>query len=165
MKKSNLLFAVMFGLSSTAAFAVKVGVVDVRKALAESKKALEARAQLDKEAAAKREKLQTEQGELAKIQDELRKNKALSAKAKQDKETDLQKKIMAFQENAKKAEAEMAQREAELTKGFLEGLRSTAEEIGKKRDFDMVIDASALFFAESRSDITTDVMKAYDDKK
>jgi len=178
LKKSSLL-AVALGVlvSSASAADLKVGTVDLQKALTEVKKGKEAKSTLEKEFNEKKKKIEDEQNALKKAQEELEKaakNVALSQSAREKKVADFQRRAQAFQELVQRSQGEMQQREVELTKPIVDGLRAIVPEVAKKKKMSLVFEGNStgptgvssnpLLFAEEKTDLTEDVIKAYDAK-
>lgn len=182
-KKLSLLSAGLCGAlliaNAVQAADIKVATVDVQKALQEVKKGRDAKTALEGEFNAKKKKIEDEQNALKKTQEDLEKatkNVALSQPAREKKVADFQRRAQAFQELVQRSQGEMQQREVELTKPIIEGIRSVVTEVAKKRKIAMVFEANSaapnsggvasnpLLYAEDKSDITQDVINAYDEK-
>jgi outer membrane protein len=182
-KKLSFISAGFFGVLfvSSVAFAsdIKVGTVDVQKALQEVKKGRDAKSTLETEFNAKKKKIEEEQTSLKKGQEDLEKaakNVALSQGARDKKMADFQKRAQAFQELVQRSQMEMQQREVDLTKPIIEGIRVLVAEVAKKKKIGLVFEANSaapnsggvssnpLLYAEEKVDLTDDVIKSYDDK-
>lgn len=181
MKKQLSLFGIIlataFAASAVKASEIKVGTVDLQKALQEVKAGRDARFKLEKEFNEKKKKIEEEQAGLKKTQEELEKmskNVALSASAKEKKVADFQKRAAAFQDLVQRSQGEMQQREVELTKPIIDGLRSTVPDVAKSKKMDLVFEANSvgptgvssnpLLFAQEKTDLTDEVIKVYDEK-
>jgi outer membrane protein len=168
---------VMMGTATVQASGLKVGTVDLQKALQEVKKGKDARSTLEKEFNERKSKIEAEQTTLKKAQADLEKlanNVTLSQSAKEKKVAEFQKKAAAFQELVQRSQMEMQTREAELTRPIIEGLRGLVAEVAKNKKMDLVFEANSvgptgvasnpLLFAEEKADLTPDVIKAFDSK-
>lgn len=178
MKK--ILCLVMFNIgvvAVTPASEIKVGTVDLQKALQEVKKGKNARSTLEKEFNDRKAKIEVEQNALKKIQEELEKvskNVALSQASKDKKIGDFQKRAAAFQELVQRAQMEMQGREAELTRPIIDGLRAIVPEVAKAKKVDLAFEGNSagptgvssnpLLYAPEKVDLTSDVIKAFDEK-
>lgn len=162
---------------SVCASSLKVGTVDLQKALQEVKKGKDAKSTLEKEFNERKAKIEAEQSTLKKTQADLEKlasNVTLSQSAKDKKIAEFQKKAAAFQELVQRSQMEMQAREVELTRPIVEGLRGLVSEVAKNKKMDLVFEANSvgptgvasnpLLFAEEKVDLTPDVIKAYDSK-
>jgi outer membrane protein len=155
-------------LFASPAFALKVGVVNLQRALQESKQGQGARASLEKEFTEKRDKIEAERTALQKASEEFQKKSAvLAEKARQKQGGELQQRMAAFQELVQKSQSDIQGREAQLTKPILDGLRGMVADVAKKKDVELVVEETSgvLLYADKRVDLTDDVIKAYDAKK
>ena len=163
-----LIPSVALALASTAAqAAVKVGTVDLQKALQTVKKGKAAKAELEKEFQEKKKKIDAEQENIRKLSEEFQKKTlVLSEKARAEKGAQIQQKIGAWQELVQKSQAEMSGREADMTRPILEGLKNIGADVAKKKNLEMLFEqnSSGLIFAADKTDVTDDVIKAYDEK-
>lgn len=143
----------------------KVGIVNMQKALTESKKGKAAKAALEKEVEEKRKKVEADRAEIQKASEEFQKKSAvMSEKARTQKGTELQTKIAAFQELMQKSQAEVQAREAELTKPIIDGIKAVIPDIAKKNKVELAFEenTSGLLFTAEKVDLTDEVIKAYD---
>ncbi|MBS1984079.1 MAG: OmpH family outer membrane protein [Bdellovibrionales bacterium] len=152
---------------SANAFAMKVGIVNLQRALQETKKGKSAKATLEKEVEEKKKKIDTERSALQKATEEFQKKSAvMSEKARNQKGMEMQQKIAQFQEFVQKSQQEVQGRDSELTKPVLDGLRATVADIAKKHKVDLVFEenTSGMLYSEEKVDLTDDLIKAYDNK-
>lgn len=168
MKTTRLLVAVsLLSLSSAPAWALKVGVVNMQRALQESKKGRAAKSSLEKEVEDKRKKIDGERSAIQKASEEFQKKSAvMSEKARTQKGTELQQKVAALQELMQKAQFDVQNRERELTAPILEALKGIVPDIAKKHKAELVLEESAggFLYSSDKVDLTEEVIKAYDDK-
>jgi outer membrane protein len=154
---------------------LKVGTVDMIRALNEVKKGKSAQSVLDKEVAAKKKKFEGDQANLRKLGEDFQKKSAvMSEKARTEKGMELQQKMGELQQSAQQAQIELESRRVELTKPILEGLRALVPEVARKRNLELVFDASSinpggpsmgtLVYAVDQTDITEELIKLYDEK-
>ncbi len=165
-KISSIVITLALSMVSFAAQAMKVGTVDLQKALQESKKGKSAKASIEKEFDIKKKKIDAEHASIQKLSEEFQKKSlVMSEKARSEKGMEIQQKMGAWQELVQKSQTEFQERQLELTRPILEGLRSTTAELAKKKSLDMVYEVnSGLLFAAEASDMTSDLIKAYDEK-
>jgi outer membrane protein len=166
LRSSFLILALSLG-AFTAEAAIKVGVADLQKALQTVKKGKNAKSSLEKEFQDKKKKIDAEQDNIRKLSEDFQKKSlALSEKARAEKGMEIQQKIAAWQELVQKSQGEMQAREAEMTRPILESLRGIAAEIAKKKNLELMFEAnsSGLLFAADKTDVTEELIKAYDEK-
>lgn len=155
-----LLASVAFGADKP----VKIGYIDLQKALNESDTGKEAKSTFNKRVEELQKVLNDKQNELKKLQDDLEKQKGLlTAEARGEKEKVYQQKLKDVQRFAKDSQEELQQKDAELTKKILKDLRDTIKKIGSEEGYTIILemgDAFVLYAAEG-VEITDKVIKAY----
>lgn len=165
---SSITFLTTLALAGVSAeAAVKVGTVDLQKALQTVKKGKSAKAALEKEFQEKKKKIDMEQASIRKMSEEFQKKSlVLSEKARNEKGAEIQQKIAAWQELVQKSQQDMQGREAEMTRPILEGLRVLSGDLAKKKSLELMFEAnsSGLLYAADKSDVTDELIKAYDEK-
>ena len=146
---------------------VKVGLVDLQKALQEVKKGRSAKSSLEKEFQEKKKKIEAEQSAIKKDSDEFQKKSSLMAeKARVEKGTKIQQRMSAWQELVQKSQIDIQGREAELTRPILDGLRAMIPDLARKKKLDLVVEQNTggLLYAVDKSDLTEELIRAYDEK-
>lgn len=169
MKK--ILFVVSMVLYATTAFAsgpVKIGYVDLQKALNESEAGKEAKAAFNKRVEELQKTLDEKQNELKKLQEEMEKQKGLlTSEAKTEKEKVYQQKIKDVQRFAKDSQEELQQKDSEFTRKILKDLREIIKKIGTDDGYTLIIEKGEAFvlYAAEGVEITEKVIKAYNKMK
>ncbi len=167
MKRFYAFFIVsLVAFAPATSMALKIGTVDLQKALQESKKGKAAKSNLEKEFEARKKKIDAEQDSIRKESEDFqKKSMVLSEKARAEKGMQLQARMGAWQELVQKSQGEIQQKEVEMTKPIIEGLRELTNDLAKKKDVELVYEANAgLLYAKDRVDLTPDLIKAYDEK-
>lgn len=154
-------------LLSSQAFAVKMGKVDVQKVLVTIKESEKIRTKLKKEFDKKQAEIRKEEEVLVKARKDFEKQAMVmndSAKAKKSQE--LQQKFMGLQQKMQKYQGEMQQMEQKFKAPILKKIRTIVEEVSKKKGLDFTYEAGTtpLLYVKSVTDLTSDVIKAYDKK-
>ncbi len=166
--KTSFLMLALFSLSAHAAdAALKVAYVDLQKALQTVDAGKTAKAQLEKDVAAKRAELEKAQASLQQEAEQFEKKSAiLNDSAKQAKQQELQKRFMEFQKNASESQADLQKRERELTKPLIDELRAIIEGIGKEKGYQLIVEKNegAVLYAEAGSDLTEQVVEKFNSK-
>lgn len=145
----------------------RIGLVDMQKALQTVDAGKKAKAQLEKEFNQKKKELQTEEASLKKIGEEFRKQSlVLSDEARAKKQSEIQEKIMRFQETTQKAQVEIQQKEQELTQPILVKLRAMISEIAKKKGYNVILEKNenTVLFSEDKDDLTAEVVSSFNKK-
>ena len=147
--------------------ALGVGVVNFQRALQEVKKGKTARASLEKEVTKRRTKVEKLQKEVQKLNETFQKKVSiLSEKARNEEGMKIQKKMGELQMLQQQSQMELQQKELELTKPIIDGLRALIPELSRKRKLDFVFEGSAgvLLYSKTQTDITEELIALYDDK-
>jgi outer membrane protein len=164
-----ILAAVLLAAPAARADEFKLGTVDLQRALNEcdaGKKAKEDfKTQVDKLQA----ELAKQKGEIEKIKDDVeKKGMVLKDDERKNIERDYQKKLRDFQRTYKDSQAELQQRDNELTSEILRELQEVIAEYGAKQNYTLVLEASntgAVLFGSRSVDITDQVIQEYNTKR
>ncbi len=167
MFKKVMMTAALMMTVSHADAAVKVGVVDMQRALRSTKRGKTAQSKLEKDLGAEKTKLEKEQEKFQKdAQAFQQKAEMLSEKARAEQGGALQQRMTDIQQRAQKFQFDAQRRQNEAIEPIVKGLREAATRVGSKRKMDIVIDdtGEAILYAEDKTDLTEEVIKAYDEK-
>lgn len=171
MKRRILWWCLAAGLLGSApvlaADGVKIGYVDVRAALLESKSGKQHKADMDAFIKGKQAELKKEEDKLKSLQQSLEKEMlTLSEAQKQDKQRGFQEKVQAFQKSAQEAERTLRQKDSEYTSKSLEEIRKVITEVAKEEKVGLVLGKSetSVLYAEDGMDLTPKVIQKYDSR-
>lgn len=152
-----------FGAMAHAA-EIKIGYVDMQRALNESKAGKQAKVVMESEY----QKFQTE---IARRQKQLqdtqltlqRQGLMLSENARKEKEREYQNKLKEFKRWGEDRQAELKQKEMELTKTTLEGLAATVRKLGEEEKFTVILEKNEaiLLYASKAVDLTDRVIQIF----
>src|SRR3954471_1178808 len=164
MRRLFLALPLLFAVPARAQ-AMKIGYVDVQRAVQEGEEGKAARARLQHE-------LQQKQADIAKKRAELEKMKAdydkqapvLSDDAKRKRQEDLQKAFVDAQNAAGQMQEELSGKEQEAMQGISKRLLQIVAEVSERENFNFVIDKNALLYAPAASDITNEVVRRYNER-
>ena len=153
-------------LVSVASAEVKIGMVDLNRALQETKAGKTAKSGLEKEIQSKQKKVEDKQKDFEKLRSEYqKKSMVLGAEARGEKEAELQQKAMEIQKMMQEYDVAMRQKEASVTKPIIDGLRELLPEISRSRKVDMVVEKNAgVLYAVDVTDMTEELIREYDKK-
>lgn len=155
------------GSSTVIAAEINVGLVNFQKALQETSRGKNAKASLEKEVESRRKEIEKIQTEVQKMNEDFQKKApVLSEKARVEQSTKIQQRIGQMQELQQKSTAELQQKEGELTRPIIEGLRALIPELSRKRKLDLVFEGSSgvLLYSTNQTDITEELIRLYDEK-
>lgn len=165
MKKLLMLLSLIFSLGAFAN--IKVGIVSVQKVINEIKEGKKVTKELESSFKKKQKQLSAEEEKIKKLQQDFKKQVVvLSDKAKRTKEKEIGEMIMALKEKTVGYQREMTAQEQKLKKPILDKLKEIVDDVSKKQNLDLTFEASAspVIYSKTTTDITGDVIKAYDKK-
>lgn len=160
----GFLFSVFMGASAHAAD-IKIGYVDLRKALQETSTGKKAQKDLKKEYDAKKEDLEKKEKDLKTMNDDLDKKKmVLSDEVKSKKQIELQQEMAKFQQQVQQTQASLQKKERDLTQPILEKLQDILDKKAKSESYTMIFEKSeqSVLWARKDLDLTDEVVKAYE---
>jgi outer membrane protein len=147
---------------------VKIGVVDVNKASADSIMGKAAQNQIKTQQAKLQKQVESKRKQLDKFKaDTERQLPTLSPQQRESKSKEFQKKVEEFQKFGMNAEKELMASQQKLTKGLFEAIGQAAEELGKSKGLNaIVINRELLFLGPGVEpvDLTADLVKLLDEK-
>ena len=150
-----------------AADSVKIGYVDVRAVVLESKSGQQHKVEMEKFVKDKQAALKKEEEKLKSLQKILEKEMlTLTEAQKQDKQRGFQEKVQAFQKGAQDAEREVRQKDSEYTNKALAEVRKVITEVAKEEKVGLVLGKTemSVLYAEDGMDLTAKVIKKYDSR-
>jgi outer membrane protein len=168
MKLRFVLWMVAGLLSSApvlAADGIKIGYVDVRAVLVESKTGIQHRADMEKLVKDKQASIRKEEEKLKSLQQSLQKDALTMTEAqKQEKQKTFQEKVQVFQKMAKDAENDLRQKDADFTNKALEDVRKIINDVAKAEKVNLVLAKSdmTVLYADEGMDLTQKVTEKFD---
>ena len=165
MKSLATLFAVLVSFS-VAQGQTKIAVVDMQKAVQATAAGKKAKTELEAEFNKKKKELEKKEADLKKMGEDLERKKAvLSEDAFMKKQAEFQEEMMKYRDVVGKSQLEIQKKERDLTAPILEKMKKTIEVIAKDKGFDLVVEnTQMILFSAKSSDITDDVVKAFEKK-
>jgi outer membrane protein len=168
--KKVLFVAVILMLAAGHAYAdnIKVGVVDIMKALNESDAGKKAKAELESAIKAKQTVINEKGKAIEKMKGDLEKQSSvLSAEARKSKEDELENMIREYQRTVSDSQSEVKKRESELTSGILQEIRAIVGKMGKDGGYTLIIENAEgiVLYSKKDLDLTDAVIKKYNESK
>jgi outer membrane protein len=164
----GLLAVLMMGFGLRARADVKIGFVDMQKAIQETAAGKKAKKELETEFNKKKKDLEKKEADIKKMGEDFEKRSmAMNEDARLKKQGELQGEMRKYQEHAAKAQMEIQKKEHDLTQPIVTKLRSILEDIAKKENFTVILEKSenSVMWAKKDIDLTERLVKAYDGKK
>lgn len=166
--RSHSFVAVVTLLSAGLAHAdIKLGYVDLQRALTEVQEGLSAKSRLKAEVDKKKIEFDGEQNKLRDDKTVLDKQGAMmSEEVRTQKMTELQKRLFDLTQKAERLQAELADKERVELKKIFEKMDPIIASIAKREELTMVFEKtdSGLVYAPSSLDLTNELVRTYNDK-
>ncbi len=142
---------------------VKLGFVDLRRALSETEDGRKARASLKKIFDQKQKELDEQQDDLKKAVEDLNKKKTLlPADTVRQKQDELQERMGKLQQTYMRHQQDLAAKEEEATQPIVERLQRIIAKIAAAENFTMIFDKNqGVVFAKPHLDLTNEVIRRY----
>jgi outer membrane protein len=147
--------------------ATRIGFVDIQRILARSSAGVAAREQLEREKAAMQKQVDAQRGELERLRDEIeKKGQLLSAEARREKQDQLERKVRDARRLVDDLQGTLQKKEEALLAKVLQDVGGLIQKIGKEKGYHIVLERqrSSILYASPDSDLTDDVIRAYDDE-
>lgn len=157
--------ALLVGAGSAKAADLKIGYIDLQKAIQETSAGKKAKKELEKEFNAKKDDLQKRQANIKKMQEDLEKKKGvMTEEARASKAAELQQEMMKYNDFLGQSQMNMQKKEQELTKPVLEKLQGTIDKIAKEGGYTMILEKSeqSVLWAKKDVDLTDAVVKEFE---
>ncbi len=169
MRKFVLLAIAAVCLAAPSVFAadVKLGYIDMQRALNGSEAGKEAKEQLAAKVKKFQDEINLKQDDLKKLKDELEKQgMLLSESARASKEKDYQNKLKDFQRFTKDAQDELQGKDEEFTRKILEGMEKVIQEYGRKNGYTFIfVKNESMLFVDEKADLTEEVLKLFNSNR
>lgn len=145
--------------------AVKIGVVDVARVINETAEGKAAKSRLEREMTRRQNELDRKQREFETFAADLESSfDMLTDEAKQQRAIEYQTKATELQQLYATHQQELAQAEAAATQRIVERVIAIVDDIAKRGSYTLVFDSAAVVYKATNTDITSEVIRAYDEK-
>jgi outer membrane protein len=165
MRHRLTIAALMIGMaaSATAHADVRLAYVDIQRALNECRAGKAAKTQFRGRIERLQGQLEGEQSEVERLKRELeQKGSLMQPDQRQNLEEDYEKKLRHFQDDYKNSRDELQEKDNQVTGAIVRDLATVVREIGAKNGYTMVMEKGTLLWAIPATDITDQVIRAYD---
>jgi len=154
--------ALLLGASTALADEMKIGFVDMQRALNETEDGRKAKAQLKKVFDQKQKELDEQQEDLKKaIEDLDKKRTLLPADKVREKEAELQGRMQKVQQTYLRHQQDLQAKEQEATAKIFERMNRIIAKIASAENFSMVFDRAGIVFAKPHLDMTNELIRRY----
>lgn len=170
MKKISYLLVFIILLAGQSAYAenIKIGFVDLIKALNESDSGKKAKADLESLIKSKQTAINEKGNAIEKLQSDFEKQSSvLSSEARKSKEKELEKLIIGYKRLVSDSHNEVKKRENEFTGEIIKEIRAIVEKIGQENGYTMIIENidGLILYSKKGLDLTKTIVKRYNESK
>lgn len=173
MKKAACLVAVLLLIAGTSAFAaevitIKLGYVDLVRALNESESGKKAKADLEFLIKGKQSTLDEKGKAIEKAKADLEKQASvLSQDARKTKEEDMERLLRDYQRLVADSQSEVKKKEGELTGEIIKEIRAIVKKIGQDEGYTLILESAEgqILYSRKDIDLTEAVIKQYNESK
>ena len=169
MKKVLLLMMAMVLLGATTARAaetLKIGFIDLQRALLESEAGKKAKQDLDALEKSKKSVIDEKVKSINKVEEELTKQSSvLSADARKLKEDELERLQRDFQRIVADARAELQKKETELTEAILKEISEIVDVFGQEEGYSLILRSEVILHVKKDLDLTDFIIKRFNEAK
>src|SRR5262245_47562680 len=159
-----LAMVLAWAIASPASADVKIGVVDMQRALNECDAGKKAKDQVKAKFEKAQDQLKRQREDLDRMREDYDK-KALVLKEEERRtvEKDLENRTLEFKRKYEDFQRDLKRTDAELTSGIVEELYAVVQDYGKQHGFSLVLEASsgALIYSDKSTDITDEIVKLH----
>ena len=164
---NRIFMVVLLAILTTPAWSqeLKVGFVNIQKAISQSKRGESARETFQSAIKAKEETLRKEKQTIERQKQNLEKQAILMKESERVKaQRRFQLRVRDYERKMRDVREELALREREMTDEILKDLQKVITEVGKTGKFTMILERSQLLYTDKGTDITDDVIKLYNER-
>jgi outer membrane protein len=158
----------VLALAAPAFAEIKIGIVDLQRALNESAAGKKAKEQFKVEFDRMQGSLKGEKDKLDKMKDDLDKQSAvLKADDRKAKADEFERRQRDLRRKLEDSDAELRKKDQELTGDILKDLAVVIQEIGERENYTVVLEnsSSSVLYGAKSIDMTDEVIKTFDARK
>jgi outer membrane protein len=144
---------------------IKIGFIDIQRAITESSAGKKAKARFDAQVKKAESDLLKEKQELERLKADFdKKGPLLKEDERRNLEADLERRFRQYQRVGQDHQQELRQKEGELTQDILKELQQIVSEIGKAEKFTLIVERSQILYSDQGIDITNKVIETFNKK-
>ncbi len=144
---------------------VKIGFIDVQRAISESAAGKRAKDKFQAQVKKAEADLLKEKNELERLKAELdKKGPLLKDDERRNLEGDLQKRYVTYQRSMSDQQQDLRQKEGEMTADILKELEKIVNEVGKAEKFTLILERSQILYSDQGIDITNKVIEVFNSR-
>ncbi len=156
-----VVFFVLFALPAWAQ-QLKVGLIDIQKAISESAGGKKARDKFQAQYKKVEADMLRQKQDIEKMKADMdKKGPLLKDDDRRKLEGEFQKKYLVYQRDVRDYQEELQQKEREMTADILKELEGVVAELGKAEKFTLILERSQLLYSDQAIDVTNKVIELY----
>ena len=144
---------------------LRVGYVDIQRALSQSDAGKSAQKKYEEEVKRLQNKLDDKKGDFEKLQQAYQKQKdSLNDKARSEKEDELLSREKELKRTFQDSQESLRRKNSQLVGELVEKLKKVVDEFGKAEGYTVILEKAgqSVLYADSRIDVTEDIVKKFD---
>lgn len=163
---ASVLMVLVMVMPVLAASDVKIGVIDIKKILRESKAAKKAQSVFQKDFDAKRAVVAAKEKEIREMEEEFKKTEAkMTPEARQKAAIQLSKDARELKITTGDMQEELKRMDRDMTQKIVGDVMKVVNAYTKKEDYTLILERSSILDLDQAVDITDKIIKLYDAKK
>jgi outer membrane protein len=144
---------------------IKIGFIDIQRAISESSAGKKAKARFDAQVKKAESDLLKEKQELERLKSDFdKKGPLLKDDERRNMEAELERRFRQYQRSGQDHQQELRQKEGELTGDILKELQQIVTDIGKAEKFTLIFERSQILYNDQGIDITNKVIETFNKK-
>ncbi len=147
---------------------VKIGFVDLQRALNESNRGKKAKEEFKAEVEKLQAQLKKKKDQIESLKEQLEKKAAvMKDEERSNLEEEYRKKLRDFERDYKDSQADLQRKDSELTGAILKELQEVIQEVGDREGYTMIFEASssAVLYGAKGADLTDLILEEYNRRK
>jgi outer membrane protein len=147
---------------------LKVGYVDLQRALTESNAGRRAKEKFKVEVDKMQATLQKQKDSIERLKTQLeKKGPVMKESERTNLEEDYRKKLRDFERSYKDSQADLQRKDNELTGAIIEDLQGVIQEFGKREGYTLILEvtSSAVLYGSGSADLTDKIIAEYNGRK
>lgn len=147
---------------------VRIGFVDLQRALNESNRGKKAKEEFKAEVEKLQAQLKKKKDQIESLKEQLEKKAAVMKEEERNNlEEEYRKKLRDFERDYKDSQADLQRKDSELTGAILKELQEVIQEVGDREGYTMIFEASssAVLYGAKGADLTDLILEEYNRRK
>jgi outer membrane protein len=143
---------------------MKIGFVDVRKAVESTKQGKKVKTELETEFKKREKELQKKADDIKKMTTDFeKKNAVLAEDARLKKQQEIQEEMLKYNQDVQKNTADIRKKEQDLMEPIFKKMQKVIDDVAKKENYTLVLQSrDNILYAVKEVDLTDSVVKAFE---